>query len=95
MAQAINKIHATHPKAKLEAFGGDLSQVDDVAEVNNVMLPVLVTVNAWVAVAPSASEPKLADVGVMPSVLMAAMPVPLNATGAPAPRRHRTAPRPG
>ena len=33
VAQAIKKIHAKHPTAKLEAFGGDLSQADHVAEV--------------------------------------------------------------
>jgi len=34
VAEAIKKVRATHPKAQLEAFAGDLSTVDDVNEVN-------------------------------------------------------------
>jgi len=45
VAQAIKKIHAKHPKAKLEAFGGDLSQADEVAEVYNRFPEVDILVN--------------------------------------------------
>jgi len=34
VAEAIDKIRAKHPKAQLEAFAGDLSQADEVTEVN-------------------------------------------------------------
>jgi NAD(P)-dependent dehydrogenase (short-subunit alcohol dehydrogenase family) len=45
VAEAIDKIHAKHPKAKLEAFAGDLSQADEVEEVYKRFPEVDVLVN--------------------------------------------------
>ena len=45
VAEAIKKIRATHPQAKLEAFAGDLSTVDDVNEVSTRFPEVDVLVN--------------------------------------------------
>ena len=45
VAEAIVKIKKQHPKAKLEAFGGDLSTVDDVAEVYERFPEIDVLVN--------------------------------------------------
>jgi NAD(P)-dependent dehydrogenase (short-subunit alcohol dehydrogenase family) len=45
VAEAIDKIHKSQPKAKLEAFAGDLSTVDDVAEVYERFPVVDVLVN--------------------------------------------------
>lgn len=45
VAEAINKIRASHPKASLEAFAGDLSTVDDVNEVSVRFPEVEVLVN--------------------------------------------------
>lgn len=45
VAEAIKKIHAKHPKAKLEAFAGDLSQADEVDEVYKRFPEVDVLVN--------------------------------------------------
>jgi NAD(P)-dependent dehydrogenase (short-subunit alcohol dehydrogenase family) len=45
VAEAINKIHAAQPKAKLEAFAGDLSTVDDVDEVYERFPEIDVLVN--------------------------------------------------
>jgi len=45
VAEAIDKIRAKHPRAKLEAFAGDLSTVDDVAEVYERFPEVDVLVN--------------------------------------------------
>jgi NAD(P)-dependent dehydrogenase (short-subunit alcohol dehydrogenase family) len=45
VAEAIEKIKAKKPKARLEAFGGDLSTVDDVAEVYERFPEIDVLVN--------------------------------------------------
>jgi NAD(P)-dependent dehydrogenase (short-subunit alcohol dehydrogenase family) len=45
VAEAIKKIQAKHPKAKLDAFAGDLSTVDDVAEVYERFPEIDVLVN--------------------------------------------------
>ena len=45
VAEAIEKIQKKHPRAKLEAFGGDLSQVDEVNEVYERFPEVDVLVN--------------------------------------------------
>lgn len=45
VAEAINKIHAKHPKAKLEAFAGDLSKAEEVDEVYERFPVVDVLVN--------------------------------------------------
>jgi NAD(P)-dependent dehydrogenase (short-subunit alcohol dehydrogenase family) len=45
VAEAIDKIRAAHPKAKLEAFAGDLSTVDDVDEVYERFPEIDVLVN--------------------------------------------------
>ena len=45
VAEAINKIHAKHPKAKLEAFAGDLSKAGEVDEVYERFPEVDVLVN--------------------------------------------------
>jgi NAD(P)-dependent dehydrogenase (short-subunit alcohol dehydrogenase family) len=45
VALAIEKIRATHPRAKLEAFAGDLSKTDEVAEVYERFPEVDVLVN--------------------------------------------------
>ncbi len=45
VAEAIDKIRVKHPKAKLEAFAGDLSQVDEVTEVYERFPEVDVLVN--------------------------------------------------
>jgi NAD(P)-dependent dehydrogenase (short-subunit alcohol dehydrogenase family) len=46
VAEAIKKIHAKHPHAKLEAFAGDLSQADEVDEVYKRFPEVDVLVNS-------------------------------------------------
>ena len=45
VAEAIKKIHAKHPHAKLEAFAGDLSQADEVDEVYKRFPEIDVLVN--------------------------------------------------
>src|SRR5271156_181851 len=45
VAEAIEKIHKTHPHAKLKAFAGDLSTVEDVEEVDARFQSIDILVN--------------------------------------------------
>src|SRR5271155_5030163 len=45
VAQAIKKIHAKHPNAKLEAFAGDFSDPDEIGEVYRRFSKIDILVN--------------------------------------------------
>jgi NAD(P)-dependent dehydrogenase (short-subunit alcohol dehydrogenase family) len=60
VAEAIEKIRANNPKAKLQAFAGDLSGVDDVEEVRTRFPEIDVLVNNLGTYAPKTFD-KLTD----------------------------------
>jgi NAD(P)-dependent dehydrogenase (short-subunit alcohol dehydrogenase family) len=60
VAEAMDKITATHPKAKLKAFAGDLSKVDEVTEVYERFPEIDVLVNNLGVYAPKTFD-KLTD----------------------------------